>query len=108
MCPPAVPGTKDGLSVKLPVSTAAASSNSTVNNTLLQDSVAYYIDVTLTSSIALALLFCIVLIIVFIIYKVLRSHSATHSRRLNNLASLTGHGAPLMDKETGDIQMREI
>ena len=64
MCPPAVPGTKDGLSVKLPVSTAAASSNSTVNNTLLQDSVAYYIDVTLTSSIALALLFCIVLIIV--------------------------------------------
>ena len=53
MCPPAVPGSKDGLSVKLPVSTAAASSNSTVNNTLLQDSVAYYIDVTLTSSIAL-------------------------------------------------------
>ena len=68
MCPPTVPGSKDGLSVKLPVSTAAASSNSTVNNTLLQDSVAYYIDVTLTSSIALALLFCIVLIIVFIIY----------------------------------------
>ena len=108
MCPPTVPGVKEGLSAKVPISTAVGSHNATVNHTLLQDSVAYYIDITITSSIALGLLFFLVLIVVFVIYKVLRSHHQTHSRRLNNLASLTGHGAPLLKEEAGAVEMTEI
>ena len=108
MCPPTLPAVKEGLSAKVPISTAVGSHNSTVNHTLLQDSVAYYIDITITSSIALGLLFFLVLIVVFVIYKVLRSHHQTHSRRLNNLASLTGHGAPLLKEEAGAVEMTEI
>ena len=107
MCPPKVPGVKEGLSAKVPIATATGSHNSTVNHTLLQDSVAYYINVTITSSIALGLLFLLVLFVVFVIYRVLRSHHQTHSRRLNNLASLTGHGAPLL-KEEPAVEMTEI
>ena len=39
MCPPVVPGIKEGLSIKPAISTAAGTNNSTINHTTLQDSV---------------------------------------------------------------------
>jgi hypothetical protein len=78
--------------------------NSTLHHTQVQDSVQYFITVSTTSSIALGVLFCLVVFVVLIIYTILRNHHKLHTRRLHNLAALVGHGSP----QQQDIPMENL
>ena len=78
--------------------------NSTLYHSTVQDSVQYFVTISTTSSIALGVLFCLVLIVVLVIYSILRNHYRIHTRRLHNLATLVGHGSPSEEIELQEIE----
>ena len=78
--------------------------NSTLYHSTVQDSIQYFVTISTTSSIALGVLFCLVLVIVLVIYSILRNHYRVHTTRLHNLATLVGHGSPSEEIELQKIE----
>ena len=89
-----VPDIKPGVQVN------EAKDNSSVISSLVQDSVQTYIDITVTSSAALAIGFFILLIAILVLHQLSKRHHRTHTERLHTLARLTGFGADNLATET--------
>lgn len=81
-----VPDIKPGVQVP------TASNNSSLVNSLVQDSIQNYINITITSTTALIIGFCILAIAVFVVHQISKATHRSHGQRLHTLAQLVGYG----------------
>ncbi len=80
------------VSVAPGVQTPSAANNSSAETTFIKDSIHTVVQITVTSGAALFVGFIILLVVVLVLHRLIKTHHHVHSRRLNTLASLTGYG----------------
>lgn len=89
------------VSVAPGIQTPNASNNSSAESTFIKDSINTVVHVTITSGTALLIGFLLLLVIVVILHRIVKTHHRVHTRRLDTLASLTGFGKEHVDEGEG-------
>ena len=77
----------------------SASNNSSSESTYVKDSINTVVNITVTSGAAILVGLLILLVAVYCLHKLLKSHHRLHSQRINTLASLTGFGNEHLKEE---------
>lgn len=90
------------ISVSPGILTPSAHNNSSSKATFIKDSINTIVHVTITSGTALLIGFLILLVIVIILHRIVKSHHRVHAQRLETLASLTGYGKEHINEDKSD------
>ena len=78
----------------------SATNNSSSESSYVKDSINTVVNVTITSGAALLVGLFILLVAVYCLHRLLKSHHKINSQRINTLASLTGFGQEHLKEDT--------
>ena len=70
----------------------SAANNSSAEAHIVKDSIQTIVNISVTSGVALLIGFLILLVAVFCLHRLLRTHYSLHTQRINTLSSLAGYG----------------
>ena len=70
----------------------SAANNSSAEAHILKNSIQTIVNISVTSGVALLIGFLILLVAVFCLHRLLRTHYSLHTQRINTLSSLAGYG----------------
>ena len=80
----------------------SATNNSSSESSYVKDSINTVVNITITSGAALLVGLFILLVAVYCLHRLLKSHHKINSQRINTLASLTGFGQEHIKEDTED------
>ena len=81
----------------------SASNNSSAESSYVKDSINTVVNISITSGAALLVGLFILLVAVFCLHRLLKSHHRIHSQRIHTLASLTGFGQEHLKEEESSV-----